>query len=91
MSKLIIQKFLISGKQHCISYNVNNKIIYDSGLKYALSMKETTTKQKLQAIKILLGININETNYVISIREIKITNKKNFIEKKISTDHNNLF
>ena len=54
-------------------------------------MKETTTKQKLQAIKILLGININETNYVISIREIKITNKKIFIEKQISTNHNNLF
>ena len=38
-------------------------------------MKETTTKQKLQAIKILLGMNINETNYDISIRKIKITNK----------------
>ena len=83
--------FLISGKQHCISYNINNKIIYDSGLKYALSMKNTTSIQKLQAIKILLGMNIYETNYDISIRKIKITNKKTFIEKQISADHNNLF
>jgi hypothetical protein len=48
-------------------------------------------KTKLRIIKILLGMNLTDNINNLSIREIKITNKKNFMDKKISTDNNKLF
>jgi hypothetical protein len=48
-------------------------------------------KTKIRIIKILLGMNITDKINEISIREIKITNKKNFMEKQISTDNNKIF
>jgi len=79
-------KYLISGNQHCISYDAEMNIIHDSGLKYAIKFNEKNNKYKLKIIQILLGIQFKHTLHDINIREIKINNKNNFIAKEVSSN-----
>ena len=75
---------MISGNQHCVSYDSIKKILYDPALKYPLSTTMMSPLKLITIIKKCLSINNKNNNF--DIREIIITNLPIFLSKNVSLD-----